>query len=415
MAKRVIKSISTTKQGQAQSVGLLGSLSAAAAVLGAFITAGTALSQAIQGYFQNKIAEAKATQELQLIKRQSDSSLAETYLKMIMSKETSDSDRLMLLGALAEITDHPLQKWAKQRETTINGQLSALAEARKAQVAAVAEKDQTQGEVHQYEADIQEINVLLQMAIGDVGRGNELNEQLKQKTEKLAYAKGKLGAIQFQLTVAAETAATGPNVTLAKAKSVQINLDTNLTSSAIRTAFPATSLSTIDKNLPFVLSAIKEFQIFDPKIVAAVFATIRAENPSFEPTTEHVSKFNTEDGAKPFNLYEPGTPRGARLGNTEPGDGEKFRGRGYLQLTGRANYQKMSARLGLGTLLVEFPDLANSPEMSARILCAFIADNERMKSALKSDDLVLARKTTSGGSHGLSEFAQAYRAIVALL
>jgi hypothetical protein len=56
-----------------------------------------------------------------------------------------------------------------------------------------------------------------------------------------------------------------------------------------------------------------------------------------------------------------------RLGNIHPGDGAKFHGRGYVQLTGRSNYTDWNTRLNnIG--LVANPDLALDPDISAKIL-----------------------------------------------
>lgn len=55
------------------------------------------------------------------------------------------------------------------------------------------------------------------------------------------------------------------------------------------------------------------------------------------------------------------------LGNTRPGDGWRFRGRGYIQLTGRANYTKASEDLFGDDRLLRDPDLAAIPEIAANI------------------------------------------------
>lgn len=74
-----------------------------------------------------------------------------------------------------------------------------------------------------------------------------------------------------------------------------------------------------------------------------------------------------ERGARSyFDKYEPGTKLGKALGNTLKGDGYRFRGVGYVQLTGRANFVKMGKLLGHD--LAAGPELAAMPDIAARII-----------------------------------------------
>ncbi|MDX2030625.1 MAG: hypothetical protein SF339_08145 [Blastocatellia bacterium] len=79
----------------------------------------------------------------------------------------------------------------------------------------------------------------------------------------------------------------------------------------------------------------------------------------------------TERGAKSyFNKYEPGAKIGKSLGNTQPGDGWLYRGRGYVQITGRRNYEAMTKALGLGPDedLIKDPDQTLRPMIAYRIM-----------------------------------------------
>lgn len=67
-----------------------------------------------------------------------------------------------------------------------------------------------------------------------------------------------------------------------------------------------------------------------------------------------------------FAMYEPGTDRGRALGNTVNGDGYRFRGRGYVQITGRRNYAFASRVLAVDLLIN--PDRALEPALASLIL-----------------------------------------------
>lgn len=67
-----------------------------------------------------------------------------------------------------------------------------------------------------------------------------------------------------------------------------------------------------------------------------------------------------------FDKYEPGTKLGRELGNTRSGDGYLYRGRGYVQITGRKNYAKAS--LELESDLIGHPDRALNAALAAKIL-----------------------------------------------
>jgi predicted chitinase len=104
------------------------------------------------------------------------------------------------------------------------------------------------------------------------------------------------------------------------------------------------------------------------------------------------------------------------LGNNQPGDGARFRGRGFLGLTGRGNYERMGARLGLGRRLVDNPEDAKSPEVSSRIVCAYFIDRlPKLLTALERDDLATVRRIVNGGTVSLDTFIPAYRTVLTRL
>jgi predicted chitinase len=94
---------------------------------------------------------------------------------------------------------------------------------------------------------------------------------------------------------------------------------------------------------------------------------------------------------------------GARMGNDGPGDGYRYRGRGYIQLTGRDNYRAMGERLGLD--LETHPELAAEPENAARIAVRFWQDNVP---EAEREDVLAATRRINGGTNGLQHRRTAY-------
>lgn len=90
----------------------------------------------------------------------------------------------------------------------------------------------------------------------------------------------------------------------------------------------------------------------------------------------------------------------AALGNTEAGDGVKFAGRGYVQLTGRANYVKAGKALGLD--LLKEPQIVEEPTIAAKVLVwgmstgAYTGKANRDYLAKSPPDYVNARRIING-------------------
>ncbi len=179
-----------------------------------------------------------------------------------------------------------------------------------------------------------------------------------------------------------------------------------LTVELVADMFPFTRLDAIARNLPFVVDGLRRFAVVEAPLVLMALATIRAETETFEPIDELPSRFNTSPTGHPFDLYD----NRIDLGNRGRPDGTRYRGRGFVQLTGRASYAELGRLIGAGSQLEQQPERAGEPVTAALVLAACLAARRLpIKEALLDGDLGRARRLVNGGRHGLERFVEAFR------
>ncbi len=246
--------------------------------------------------------------------------------------------------------------------------------------------------------EVAELKKALRKALGD---GAAAYAGLAAGNEFDADTETALRAWQSGVGLVADGIA-GPRTFSALGITPPPRLDVSVDTTMARKLFPYTKTSSIARNLPYVTAALAAFGLTDANMIGTALGTIRAETEGFVPIAELPSHFNTLPGQAAFSAYE------YKLGNKHPGDGARYRGRGYVQLTGRENYEKFGKVLDIS--LADNPDSACAPEVAACLLAAYLdANRDRLTKALAKDDLKAARKVVNGGSHGLERFSDTFR------
>lgn len=90
---------------------------------------------------------------------------------------------------------------------------------------------------------------------------------------------------------------------------------------------------------------------------------------------------------------------GGRMGNDTKGDGYRYRGRGFVQLTGKDNYQ--AAGRAIGVDLIANPEAAAQPETAAKLAVWYW--QSRVGATGKTGDTVAITKLINGGTNGLED------------
>lgn len=155
------------------------------------------------------------------------------------------------------------------------------------------------------------------------------------------------------------------------------------------TLFPKVSPVLQDVYHQALLRAMQEFGIDTFQRIAAFLAQVGHETMGLRYLQEL-------GGPAYFSKYDGR----ADLGNTQPGDGARFHGRGMIQLTGRANYKEFGEVLGLN--LLGQPEIAAEPTVGARIAALFW-DSRGCSELADVDNFIGITRKINGGTNGLDD------------
>lgn len=90
----------------------------------------------------------------------------------------------------------------------------------------------------------------------------------------------------------------------------------------------------------------------------------------------------------------------ANLGNTQPGDGKRYKGRGPIQITGRANYRRYGAKIGVD--LERHPEIAAYPSIGLHLALEYWKANG-LNTFADADNVLAITKAINGGTNGLED------------
>jgi putative chitinase len=179
----------------------------------------------------------------------------------------------------------------------------------------------------------------------------------------------------------------------------------------------------------------EKYQINTPNRIAAFMAQCGHESADFTMLEENLN-YSEDSLNKVFGRYFGPNGRNAKeyarnpekianyvyqdefrskqgaMGNVNPGDGWKFRGRGIKQLTGRNNYTAFGKSVGMSA--DEASDYVATPKGAFESACWFWATNKLEKFADADDNLGLTKKI-NGGTIGLEDRNKRYAAAKAII
>lgn len=172
-----------------------------------------------------------------------------------------------------------------------------------------------------------------------------------------------------------------------------------ITEAQLKSIMPNLAAPKLQLYLPHLNTAMQTYGVNTMLRTAAFVAQLAHESAEFRFMEEIWGPIPAQ------TRYEPPNELAKRLGNTQAGDGKRFKGRGPIQITGRFNYKKYGDLLG--TDLVLQPDLAAQPAVAFSTAGLFWKTNG-LNELADGEQFVTITKRINGGTNGLPDREKYY-------
>lgn len=164
-----------------------------------------------------------------------------------------------------------------------------------------------------------------------------------------------------------------------------------ITLDQLRRIMPSLKQERAELIFPHLDNAMQEREINTPLRCSAFLSQVGHESDDLR-YMEEIASGEAYEGRKD-------------LGNIYPGDGRKFKGRGPIQLTGRANYKKYGDLLNIDFLLA--PEMAALPEYGFRV-AALYWTLKKLNALADAEDIKEITRRINGGYNGLEDRLRRY-------
>ena len=172
-----------------------------------------------------------------------------------------------------------------------------------------------------------------------------------------------------------------------------------ITEIQLKSIMPNLAAQKLQVYLPYLNAAMYTYGINTMLRTAAFVAQLAHESAEFRFMEEIWGPIPAQKG------YEPACELAKRLGNTEAGDGKRYKGRGPIQITGRYNYKKYGDLLQID--LVGQPELAAQPAAAFSTAGLYWITND-LNELADSEQFVSITKRINGGTNGLPDREKYY-------